>query len=71
MVRGLARRPQAMTVKTTVPIPCTPPFPKIQQAKRPLTGAWFGGCQPMPAQSKLNDLRRDGAMEGRTDQSWI
>jgi hypothetical protein len=22
------------------------PFPKNQQAKRPLTGAWFGGGQP-------------------------
>jgi len=31
MVWGLARRPQAMTVKTTVPILCTPPFPNISQ----------------------------------------
>src|SRR5689334_2555005 len=56
--------PEALTVKTTVPTPCTPPFRKNQQAKRPLTGAWFGGCQPMPAQSKLNDLRRDGSAPG-------
>ena len=38
--------PKALTVKTTVPTPCTPPFPKNQQAKRPLRDAWFGGCQP-------------------------
>jgi phasin len=38
--------PEALTVKTTVPTPCTPPFPKNQQAKRPLRDAWFGGCQP-------------------------
>jgi hypothetical protein len=42
---SLARRPEALTVKTTVPTPCTPPFPKNQQAKRPLR-VWFGGCQP-------------------------
>jgi hypothetical protein len=29
-----------------VPTQCTPPFPKNQHSKRPLTGAWFGGCQP-------------------------
>jgi hypothetical protein len=26
--------PKALTVKTTVPTPCTPPFPKNQHAKR-------------------------------------
>jgi phasin len=36
----------ALTVKTNVPTQCTSPFPKNQQAKRALTGAWFGGCQP-------------------------
>lgn len=29
-----------------MPTSCTPPFPKNQHAKRPLKGAWFGGCQP-------------------------
>jgi len=37
--------PKALTVKTTVPTPCTPPFPKISTQASPLTGAWFGGCQ--------------------------
>ena len=32
--------------KDYVPTQCTPPFPKNQHSKRPLTGAWFGGCQP-------------------------
>ena len=34
----------ALMVKTYVPTQCTPPFPKNQHSKRPLTGAWFGGC---------------------------
>ena len=28
--------------KDYVPTQCTPPFPKNQHSKRPLTGAWFG-----------------------------
>src|SRR4029077_13056230 len=32
----LARRTEALTVKTTVPTSCTPPFPKNQYAKRRL-----------------------------------
>ena len=37
---------QALTVKTSVLTSCTPLFPKNQHVKRPLSGAWSGGCQP-------------------------
>ena len=36
------------------------PFPKNQQAKRPVTGAWFGGCQPTKIAALLVQLQLDG-----------
>jgi hypothetical protein len=36
----------ALTVKTTVPISCTPLSRKISTPSALLSGAWFGGCQP-------------------------
>ena len=59
--------PQALTVKTTVPISCMPPFPKISRRSAPLRERGSAAASPAKHRSRCDPKRhyRDVTHEAR------